>query len=95
MLYTTFDNNSQQRNPMWDRVRLFFKSSVSGQGENNFWHTATYQKAVKLLKEAYVARGVSDLSDQDQQKEANDFIDYVRGNSPVHFSKTSTRGLLK
>ena len=78
----------QQGNPMWDRVRLFFKSSVSGQGENSFWHTATYQKAVKLLKEAYVARGVSDLSDQDRQQEANAFIDYVIFN-PVSYSHTN------
>jgi hypothetical protein len=84
----------QQRNPMWDKVRLFFKSHVYGYGqdENKFWHTATYQKAVKLLKDAYVAR-VDDESGNNRQVEANVLIDYVRGNSPVHYRETSTRKL--
>lgn len=85
----------EQRHPNWDRIRLFFKSSIPNQKEADFWHTATYQKAVKLLKEAYVARGSSDRTDEDRAMEADAFIDYVRGNSPFHAKQTSTRGLLK
>lgn len=84
----------EQRHPSWDRFRLFFKSSVAGQNEANFWHTATYQQAVKLLKQAYVARGAGDQSEHARQQEAHCFIDYVRGNSPFHYTVTSTRSLL-
>jgi GTPase SAR1 family protein len=87
----------QQRNPMWDQMRLFFKASVPTQNEDNFWHTSTYQKAVKMLKEAYIARN-EDETCQERQPEVNQFIDYVRGNSPMHYSQTSTRqsiGILK
>ena len=87
----------QQRNPMWDRMRIFFKASVPDQNEDNFWHTSTYQKAVKMLKEAYIARD-KDKTCQDRQTDADQFIDYVRGNSLMHYSQTSTRqsiGILK
>lgn len=87
----------QQRNPMWDRMRIFFKASVPNQNEDNFWHTSTYQKAVKILKEAYIARD-KDETCQERQPEVNQLIDYVRGNSPIHYSQTSTRlsiGMLK
>lgn len=84
----------QQRNLRWDNIRLFFKSRVLGQGEDNFWHTATYQKAVKLLKIAYVERK-DDQSDNARHAEAMALVDYVRGNSPIHFKKTSTRKSLK
>lgn len=85
----------QQRHPQFDRFRLLFKSSVTNQNEDNFWHTATYQHAVKLLKQAYIAKGPSDQSDSLRAPEANALIDYVRGNSPFHFTRTTTRAGLK
>ncbi|OGT35607.1 MAG: hypothetical protein A3F11_00265 [Gammaproteobacteria bacterium RIFCSPHIGHO2_12_FULL_37_14] len=85
----------QQRNPKWDRIRLFFKTQRNPSDEEHyFWHTATYQKAIKLLKKAYVER-TNDLSHLGRQEEANAFIDYVRGNSPIHSKNTSTRNSLK
>ncbi len=84
----------KQENPSWDRFRLFFKKNRNGPEDENFWHTQTYQTAVKLLKEKYLAlaplenREDGEASDQADE---NAFIDYVRGNSAVHWSRTSTR----
>lgn len=86
----TYQFIHQQRNPLLDKFRLFFKSNVRNQDEPNFWHTATYQKAVKMLKEAYV-KLKTDTSDRQREVEANAFIDYVRGNAPIHRDYTSTR----
>ena len=83
----------EQKNPTFDRIRLFFKSAKNP-NEKNFWHTATYQKAVKLLKEAYLNK-VGDESDKDRQNDANAFIDYIRGNAPIHTKHTTTRQLKK
>lgn len=78
----------EQKNPGFDRFRLFFKRNVNA-GESYFWHTKSYQQAVKLLKEAYVKISPA-VSDANIARE-NAFIDYVRGNAPVHHRKTSTR----
>ena len=81
-----------QRHPSLDRFRLLFKSTVKGQNEPNFWHTKTYQTAVKMLKNAYLnAQG--ELPEARKEDESA-FIDYVRGNSVMHCSSTSTRALL-
>ena len=83
----------EQRNPTFDKIRLSFKSNKNP-NENDFWHTATYQKAVKLLKKSYLSK-VGDDSDKDRQAEANAFIDYIRGNAPIHAKTTTTRKLKK
>lgn len=89
-----YKNIHLQENSKWDRFRLLFKwRSSPGEGEKNFWHTGTYQKAVKLLKEAYLAKPASSLS-ANKQLEAAAFIDYVRGNAPAHPLKTSSRDYL-
>ncbi|MCX7115518.1 MAG: hypothetical protein NTW08_06395 [Gammaproteobacteria bacterium] len=82
----------QQKHPIRDRILVFFKSRKN-ENEVNFWHTETYQKAVKLLKAAYIKTKhagslPSKLSDEDL------LIDYVRGNSITHFKQTSTRDLM-
>jgi hypothetical protein len=81
----------EQRHSGWDSLRFKFKSGrESGQGEANFWHTATYQKAIKLLKQAYVARlhdGLGNVSEADH----NAIIDYVRGNTAFKPAQTATR----
>jgi ankyrin repeat protein len=78
----------KQKNPIWDTVRLFFKSNHKLQDNPNFWHTATYQQAVKLLKEAYII-ATDDIKEDRQESEK--FIDYVRGNAPLHRHFTTTR----
>lgn len=75
-----------QENPRWDRFRLFLKSRSNG--ETNFWHTKSYQQAVKMLKEAYLKSG-QEVSQSREQEAA--LIDYKRGNAMLHFKKTSTR----
>jgi len=80
-----------QRHPSFDRFRLLFKSEVRGQNEQNFWHTKTYQTAVKMLKNAYI--NAQDELPPARKDEENAFIDYVRGNSVMHCSSTSTRVL--
>lgn len=80
----------RQKHPTIDRFFLLFKSSKN-KGEKNFWHTATYQKAVKALKQAYLSKqkeaGISYSTESDQGKA---FIDYTLGNAPVHFKHTSS-----
>lgn len=78
-------------NPVLDKMRLFFKSKANN--EDNFWHTNTYQTAIKLMKDAYLAKRGDD-SIVDSVKE-NEFIDYVRGNAIIHSSTTSTRNSFK
>jgi len=82
-----------QRHPSFDRFRLLFKSEVRGQNEQNFWHTKTYQTAVKMLKNAYI--NMQDELPPARKDEENAFIDYVRGNSVMHCSSTSTRASLR
>jgi len=80
----------QQRNPKWDKFRLLFKSHIPAQDKKNFWHTATYQTGLKILKDAYYAR-VGDESYKGREDKVTAFIDYVRGNAPMHGKMTSTR----
>ena len=80
-----------QRNPHFDRFRLFFKRNVNA-GEHYFWHTQSYQTAVKLLKNAYVK--INPKINADDPARENAFIDYVRGNALMHHRRTSTRKLL-
>ena len=82
----------QQRNPTWDRFRLLFKSACNH--EKDFWHTASYQNIVRKLKEAYVSKK-NDRSAEHRLGEENALIDYVRGNSIVHYSSTCTRATLQ
>ncbi len=77
-----------QDNCRFDRFRLFFKKKCNVQDDENFWHTQTYQTAVKLLKEKYLM--LPQLVDN-RGADENRFIDYVRGNSPCHWAQTSTR----
>jgi hypothetical protein len=78
-----------QNNPRWDRFRLFFKSNRNGPEEANFWHTKPFQAAVKTLKEAYLDKP-DDLGPGREEEERH-FIDYVRGNAPLHYAETDTR----
>jgi hypothetical protein len=77
-----------QKNPKWDRFRLFFKSNRNGESDAHFWHTAEYQSAIKLMKEKYLELPALRA---DRADEEDVFIDYVRGNSPVHCCQTTTR----
>ena len=61
-------------------------------GEHYFWHTQSYQTAVKLLKNAYVK--IDAKINADDAARENAFIDYVRGNALMHHRRTSTRKLL-
>lgn len=74
--------------PTLSKFLLFFKSNRNIK-EDYFWHTQTYQKAVKILKEAYLKQVNSYLTANIEKGDC--FIDYVRGNSPVHWSETTTR----
>lgn len=78
----------QQRHAYLDKFRLFFKRNVNAD-ESYFWHTAEYQKAVKMLKDAYLINPLK--AGYRRYADEQSLIDYVRGNAPVHFSKTSTR----
>ena len=87
-----FENVHKQKNPNFDRARLFFTANRNK--ELKFWHTTTYQKAVKLMKEAYLRKRLEhptvEISQEEQQSE-QELIDYIRGNAPFHFSETTTR----
>lgn len=72
---------------LYERFMCFF-SFNKGVDNNHFTHTNTYQKAVKMLKAAYIKK-MDPCAPEDAR--AQQLIDYVRGNSPVHYSKTSTR----
>jgi hypothetical protein len=92
--YGVFAPLHQSRNPKWDSFRLrYFKASVPAQPES-FWHTATYQAAVKLLKDAYLARE-DDQTDINRQAEATALIDYRRGIPMSSAKETKTRKKLK
>ncbi len=82
-----------QKNPTWDKFRVFFKCS-SNKNEEKFWHTATYQKAVGILKEAYQSRNAQSVHET-RVNDENEFIDYYRGNSPIHLFSTTTRNNTK
>lgn len=77
-----------QENPCWDRFRLFFKTNRNGPQDANFWHTAEYQKAVRLLKDKYLTLPALQTP---RQLDENAFIDYVRGNGTFHSERTFTR----
>lgn len=86
-----YEEIHKQKHRKWDWFRLLFKSRRNpGEGEKYFWHTDTYQKAVKLLKDAYLSKPPSAIPNS----KADTFIDYVRGNSPYHPKKTSARDYL-
>jgi hypothetical protein len=93
------DRNGQYRflhKPDHERLSqflVFFKSNVNGADEKNFWHTASYQKAVKILKTAYLAK--TDLVLDNRQADEKVFIDYFRGNAVVHIGRTATRRLFR
>lgn len=73
-------------NPKWDHFRLGFMSKRNGE---NFWHTDSYQQAVGLLKNAYINSATTVANDR--KGEADQLIDYIRGNKPIHIGKTATR----
>jgi hypothetical protein len=79
----------ENKNKKWDAIRFKFKSNRnSGQGENTFWHTSTFSDAVKMLKDAYVAR----QGDVSASVEAGDLlINYHRGNKIAMPAQTATR----
>jgi hypothetical protein len=92
--YGVFAPLHQSRNPKWDSFRLrYFKASVPAQREN-FWHTASYQAAIKLLKDAYLARE-DDKTDINRQAEATALIDYRRGIPMSSAKETKTRKKLR
>ncbi|OGV40715.1 MAG: hypothetical protein A3F46_02005 [Legionellales bacterium RIFCSPHIGHO2_12_FULL_42_9] len=88
-----FKNIHQERNRKWDRCFLFFKRKANN--ETNFWHTKTYQEAIKILKNSYVKKIKAETQDINQLALGQELIDYVRGNSPIHHENTSTRKNLK
>jgi|GEM_PF-6383492 len=81
-----------QRNQPWDNFRLLFKSNRND--ETKFWHTRTFQQAVKKLKDAYLDNKFPIADKKKPQQEI--FLNYFRGNSPLHVStQTSTRKRFK
>ncbi|HHF7376144.1 hypothetical protein [Legionella bozemanae] len=68
---------------------VFFKARRNAD-EVNFWHTETYQTAVKLLKDAYIQRA-HDVTAINRKAEEDIFLDYFRGNAPIHAKETSSR----
>lgn len=92
-----FSELHQQKHASFDAFRLFFRSNrnvdESGSPEK-FWHTKSYQSAVKMLKEAYLK--LSDVpTPSGRETEENKFIDYIRGNTPISLGETSTRQQFK
>ena len=88
----------QQHHSLRDKAYVWFFPQPVIRPNNKdeapkFWHTATFQEAVRLLKEAYVHRKDGPLS-QERQNDAKEFISYTRGNKPIHSSSTTQR-LLK
>jgi len=78
----------EQKNIFWDSFSLFFKANRNGP-DDDFWHTKTYQKAIKLLKNAYLA--LPAMENNHRVAEENYFIDYVRGNAMRPYPQTETR----
>jgi len=81
----------RQQSPRFDSFRDGLFKSIGCQPEKSCWQTDTYQKAVQLLKEAYTSPDRQQDQSVVKEDEANALIDYVRGNSPVHFKTTTTR----
>ena len=67
----------KQRHATFDRFRLFFR--WHHQPEQSFWHTATFQKAMKKLQDKY-KRLERDGTADNRQDDAQALIDYTVGN---------------
>src|SRR3990167_4826509 len=67
----------KQRHATFDRFRLFFR--CHHQPEQSFWHTATFQKAMKKLQDKY-KRLERDGTADNRQDDAQALIDYTVGN---------------
>ena len=79
-----------ERHPHLDRLFLLpFKKRANQ--EKWFWHTRSYQKALKLMKESYLTKKDEIVTSEADKIRENAFIDYIRGNAPYHCAKTSTR----
>lgn len=84
-----FNKVHEGKNPTFDSFRLFFKKIRNNE---DFWHTETYQTAVKMLKDAYLHReNDTSVSGSNRTDEEKAFIDYVIGNKPLHVGDTATR----
>jgi len=89
----------QQKHSWCDSVLLLFKRRANG--EQWFWHTATYQEAVKSLKKAYLEKKKNEPAPTNEaqkqiiEKRDKDLLDYVRGNASFHWSETESRKSLR
>jgi protein-tyrosine phosphatase len=79
----------QQNHAGLDAFRMLFKSSRnSGQQEETFWHTTSYQKAIKLLKNALLA-----TDGNERAEDSAALINYYRGNAMFKPARTASKKL--